>query len=215
VKSCAKCGQVKDDREFYPDPSKKCGLASYCRTCSKTKCVDRYKNNKETHDAKSRLYYATHKPEVTVMNAKWVAAHREQVKEYRREYALANKLVCNAHKRKWAKNNPDKVAAREKRRQMQQRIATPFWANKAKMAEFYKRAKEMSGNGVEYHADHIVPLKSELVCGLHVEANLAIVPASYNRAKRNTYWPYKYGESDSIVSKLSEWIYAPQPNVLT
>ena len=39
------------------------------------------------------------------------------------------------------------------------------------------------------HVDHIVPLQSALVCGLHCEANLEIIPGAANEAKKNYWWP--------------------------
>lgn len=68
--------------------------------------------------------------------------------------------------------------------------ASPGWANKFFMQEAYDLARlRTKVTGYAWHVDHVVPLKSKLVCGLHCEQNLAVIPGAVNCSKRNLYWP--------------------------
>lgn len=43
--------------------------------------------------------------------------------------------------------------------------------------------------GVEWNVHHVVPLKSDTVCGLHNEFNLAVIQATQNMSIGNRIWP--------------------------
>ena len=64
--------------------------------------------------------------------------------------------------------------------------ATPPWLNEQqvdRMREIY------AATPIGYHVDHIVPLKGDIVSGLHVPWNLQHMPAGPNMSKGNRYWP--------------------------
>lgn len=41
----------------------------------------------------------------------------------------------------------------------------------------------------EYHVDHVIPVISRLVCGLHTHTNLRVISTSENSRKGNWLWP--------------------------
>jgi hypothetical protein len=66
--------------------------------------------------------------------------------------------------------------------------ATPAWADQEQIKRIYVAcAKITKQTGIEHHVDHIIPLQGEDVCGLHVENNLAIIPAKMNLQKSNRF----------------------------
>jgi len=93
----------------------------------------------------------------------------------------------------WKKRNP--AAVRESKRGDRRkynlvfRKSCPTWANHFFIHEAYRLARLRTKTfGFRWEVDHIVPLRSPLVCGLHTEQNLRVIPFNENLAKSNHYW---------------------------
>jgi hypothetical protein len=90
----------------------------------------------------------------------------------------------------WVAANLPRFAAAAMKRYASQFRATPVWASTEKINDWYEaRAAAEELFEVRVQVDHIVPLKSDVVCGLHCEQNMQLLLAVVNASKSNRVWP--------------------------
>ena len=76
----------------------------------------------------------------------------------------------------------------QKRRWLMQKLAAPEWRDREKIKEIYTHRNKLNDlypDAAPFHVDHIIPIISKEVCGLHVEHNLRIIPGKENKRKSN------------------------------
>ncbi|WP_139281466.1 hypothetical protein [Muricoccus roseus] len=196
VRSCRKCGELRD----YP---------GRCRACIRAHNRAYYAKNKGTLLAKSRKWHEAnrdranayargratinldeHRARNRAKMARWRAKNAEAVRKKRRSYYASDPQRHCAYTLKWCRANPEKAAAQAAKRRAQRRQATPRWADLAVMTLIYAEAARLTrASGIRHDVDHIVPLISTAVCGLHVPWNLRVVTRTENQAKGNRFSP--------------------------
>ena len=109
----------------------------------------------------------------------------------------ANKEAYRRKAAIWREANPDKRRSYEAARRASKLRATPPWANPCDTLHLYEEAKRLEEEtGIPHNVDHIVPLQSDWVCGLHCADNLQVLPAKENFSKGNRYWPDQWEPED-------------------
>lgn len=164
MRACTKCGSTTNG--FAKCKRTKDGLASRCKKCLS-------EQNKQ---------------------------HLQDVPEARTRH---NKMTSD-----WQKNNPERTVAKTLRYLKKNPQRARFhslskarnwyapkghrsvWANGVKIRIAHITARMMTEYlGIHFVVDHIIPLKHEAVCGLHVENNLQVITASGNLRKGSYFDP--------------------------
>lgn len=177
MKICTRCGLNKDDSEYHQHSQARDGLYSSCKMCRHDLAVVVYQNNKEQLNAASSAWQKANPEKVSIRN-----------KKYRSDPEKLEK--CSNAVAAWQKNNLAAVAASSAQRRAMKKQATPVWADKEMIDAIYHAAQlESKRQGQLVCVDHIYPLCSDWVCGLHVEENLGLLFSPDNIAKRNRQIP--------------------------
>lgn len=161
----------------------------WCSACSKERAAAYYQENKERLRKEHREYARKNKESNSARGIAWAKANKEIHAERAAKWRKDNSEKALSFTRNWALNNPHICAERESKKRLINKKATPKWANKFFITEAYHLSKlrEIS-TGFKWHVDHIVPMVSNIVCGLHTIENLMVIPATLNMSKGNRYW---------------------------
>jgi len=209
MKICTKCGIEKPRSEYSNDKRKYDGLRPSCKECSR-KYLQTHRatpEGKAAHLKASSAYYHENRERILTeakrfrvenpdvgreIRARYVERRRKNSKDWVSrnkahiaEYRIRTKDQRAERMANYWKNNRDKARAIKAKYRSAKIKATPKWANLDAIQAYYTLASAVPGT----HVDHIVPLVSSIVCGLHCEANLQLLPGTENQSKGNRKWP--------------------------
>lgn len=149
-----------------------------------------YENNKDSVIEKVALHYKNNKHRIK----EYQQNNRESINTQRRVYIKKNFQKIKNVQDAWRKANRHKLSKNQSKRVAAQRQAIPSWSNteweQFAIEEVYELCKlRTSMLGITFNVDHIVPIASDKVCGLHCFDNLRILERIENISKGNRHWP--------------------------
>lgn len=175
---CTLCNKKKQEHEYYRRNNRLKGISSKCKCCIKILDKERYDKKRE---------------EILLQKKSYRLNNLEKIKESQTLYREQNNEFCRERDKKYYYSNLEYNRARKQSTSMKRRSkklnAIAPWMTKdeeSKIRSLYKISKKISkSTGIDHHVDHIIPLVSEYVCGLHTITNLRIIPKIDNLRKGN------------------------------
>lgn len=162
-----------------------------------------HKANRAKHLVTMREHYAAHAEAYKAKAREWKEKNPDRFKQMRKGAYVRNiEKNREAGRADWSKHNAKRKAAKAvyrakfpemgahfcRLRQTRKQQATPKWSDLTAIKAIYKEAaRRRKETGTEWHVDHEVPLKHPLVCGLHCEFNLRVIPGPENQSKGNGF----------------------------
>jgi len=146
--------------------------------CKHGHLAERYTANKtccECANAIANKTKSKDRAKYTASSVAWAKQNPQKTFEYHRAIRLRNPGQRNL----WTMNYRTAKANR-----------MPKWLNDAQLFEMesvYTYCSALRKIGLDYHVDHVVPLRGKSISGLHVPWNLQVLPGRENMSKGNTF----------------------------
>lgn len=115
---------------------------------------------------------------------KWLEQHKKQQAKRREKDPEKVRGIVRVAAKKHYRNNHEKHFKKRIKALGEDYRAIPKWADVDRMRVVYQKAQELG-----LWVDHVVPVSSKLVCGLHCWWNLQLLSREENSRKLNREWP--------------------------
>jgi hypothetical protein len=223
TKFCNTCKTEKLVSEFGLRKLKKgIGLQHLCKDCKKVKSKEYKANNKDKVRESAKRYRVENKEAISEYYRNLRLTNPELLNERSKEYRRNNPEKCKAYtkyynetfpekrketRRRYSSIHKEETLARSAKRKAAKRKAVPKFIDIDKVNFFYKEASRLTiETSINYEVDHIVPITSKFVCGLHYHLNLQVITESENASKGNRYWPDMPDrlDLDEIIADLAK-----------
>lgn len=174
-------------KQYYRSNKEHCNMTSKrWREEHHDHCKDQDRQYRINNNDYFKNWREENKKRRLLQDKKYREENKEVIKLKNKKYCEENKEQVLLRQKVFRTNNPEKICAAANKRRADKISSTPKWCNLEEIENLYKKAKELTlTTNINHVVDHIVPLRSKLVCGLHVHTNLRVITAQENAKKSN------------------------------
>jgi ribosomal protein L13E len=185
---CQICKKTKDANEsnFYKSKIKDSSKVLTCIQCRRVANNNNAKAKINQQKERHKRWRDKNREHVRAKSRDWKAKNKESVRAS--EIAYMNERGGKDRRKIWLKGyyqqNRDELIAKSCAYDSRVRKSRPSWQDQKEINLYYRKARKL---GLE--VDHIVPINSDFVCGLHCIDNFQLLTREENARKGNRYWP--------------------------
>ena len=143
----------------------------------------------EAAKANARQKYLRNREAYIAKATQWAKDNRDRRDANYKSWAAENREALRASSKRHRVAHPDKIVVRTATYRAAKSKRVPSWHGELDVFVFAEAARLAKLRGqltaMQWHIDHIVPLRGTLVSGLHVWNNIQLLPAFENMRKGN------------------------------
>lgn len=161
MKTCGRCGVEQPLAAFNRDKARKDGHHTYCRGCNASRFRERRLRDGDLVRAQDRERHERHREARNAAARDYNRLHARENADQAREWRERNQEYCHAELRRYARENPDLVAALHARKRARRRTQMVEFVSPLVVLERDDGVCGICGGDVDpfdWHLDHIVPL---------------------------------------------------------
>lgn len=196
------CEKVRQARLANPEKHRQRQREKYARTRTDVlqKAKERYWADPAAASARQRERWSENRDEIGDKRRAQYAADGHARRQSALRYYADNKARVAERRKSYYEANRDLFRAHGSKYRAVKRERMPCWFGE--LDEFVTRecfslaADREAATGIEWHVDHIIPLRARKASGLHCAANLQVIPEVLNLTKHNRM----------VMAEPDEWL---------
>jgi hypothetical protein len=199
---CSECSAENSSRKYHKNRVQRIADAAKYAKANAEKVAEYQKSYRDANKDSIKAYQANYRSENREALSKRVRDRSGDADRtaYIKEWCVNNPEKLRDYHKKWAAKNPQIIRRLSSDRRAVKLAASVGWEPELlELVEIEAHALAVARGqltGFDWHVDHMLPLKANSVCGLHVWNNLQVIPATLNTRKRNRV----------VLTEVGEWL---------
>lgn len=191
--ACIRCSYERTAKYRAADPGKYRAMDAIYKSRNSSQIKQRralyYRANACEIKAKKQEYKKANRALALGIDRKHYELNRDKILARKAVYRSKNSENVREAQRKWRKENALYWRSANALRRASLQMRVPSWFGELDTFAMSEAAElcrvRGAATGIEWHIDHMIPLRARHASGLHCAGNIQVIPATMNLMKKN------------------------------